>query len=89
MNEAAKDKGGNQPVCIQSGDIAALAREGIERALASRRAAVELTAEQVDGVSGGLVAKPWIIAGGFPVDPFGSKGLGGVATLPAVQARLI
>lgn len=81
MKEIIKNAGREKPVCIQAGDIAALAQQGVDRALAARQAMTELSAQQAEEVGGGLYRPGPIIAGGFPVDPFASvrTGFGGVA----------
>jgi len=60
-----------KPICIQSEEIAAMAQQGVERALAAREHMVELSSKEVDDVSGGLGFYFPIIAGGFtPIDSF-------------------
>jgi hypothetical protein len=56
---------------VAPGAVAEMAREGLERAVAARRGAVELNAEQVDQVSGGVLSLKLIpiIAGGIMVRP--------------------
>ncbi len=55
-----------KPACIQSEAIAAVAQQGVERALAARKHMVELSSKQAADVGGGLYGlySP-IIAGGI------------------------
>lgn len=70
---------------ISAGGIGEIARQGVERALAARSGAVELSEEQAGQVGGGAALSPAlmipIIAGGRPIDIFGT-GLGGGVTAP-------
>jgi hypothetical protein len=61
MTPALKHK----PACITACDIEALARQGVERAVAARAAVTELTPEQAGEVGGGfsLLAGPIIYGG--------------------------
>jgi len=70
MDTASKRKA----ACVCAGDIEALARQGVERAVAAREAFVELTAEQAGAVGGGALLSYWI-AGGRPYDLYGFGGL--------------
>lgn len=56
----------HQAATIKAADIAALAGESRARALAAREAATELTAEQVDAVSGGAAGIETIYDRPFP-----------------------
>jgi hypothetical protein len=56
---------------IGAGGVAEFAKQGLERALAARSSAMELTQEQAEQVDGGALSLPTlaaIIAGGRPVD---------------------
>lgn len=74
MEQASKRKA----ACICTDDLEAVAREGVERAIAARETCVELTAEEAGAVGGAaystLISK-WIIAGGRPYDIYGIGGL--------------
>jgi hypothetical protein len=62
-----------KPACIQSEEIAAVAQQGVKRALAARKHMVELSSEQAADVGGGLYELYFpIIAGGIwgPIDIF-------------------
>lgn len=85
MKEIIKNVARQKAVCIQAGDIVALAQQGLDRALAARQAMTELSADQAKEVGGGLVVPRAIIAGGYPVFPLASAkaGIGGVVTSPA------
>ncbi|MBL8447694.1 MAG: hypothetical protein JNJ44_09825 [Zoogloeaceae bacterium] len=57
-----------KPVHISGADVEAVARQGVARALAARRAMTEMTPEQAAAVGGGLtftLAKPIIYGGLF------------------------
>ena len=77
-----------KPVSIQADDIAALAQQGLERALAARQTMNELSEEQAKDVGGGaFVLSKAIIAGG-PWGPYpGYLGGLGSLTLPGQQAQ--
>ncbi len=49
-----------KPACIQSEAIAAVAQQGVERALAARKHMVELSSKEVGDVSGGFYFSPII-----------------------------
>ena len=73
MDTASKRKA----ACVCAGDIEALARQGVERAVAARAAFVELTPEQAGAVGGGAYSSllAYWIAGGRPYDLYGFGGL--------------
>jgi|GEM_PF-5512643 len=49
-----------KPTCIQNEAIAAVAQQGVERALAARKHMVELSSKEVGDVSGGFYFSPII-----------------------------
>lgn len=64
-----------KPTCIQSEEIAAMAQQGVERALAARKHMVELSSKEVGDVSGGLgfyspsIAGMWTPMNSFSFTP--------------------
>ena len=70
----------NKAVRITSADIESVAKAGVQRALAARASATELSAEEIEAVSGGLsiaaialpkttvVIRPGTLAGPMPID---------------------
>jgi hypothetical protein len=64
MKNASRSKA---PLCILEKDIQNFASEGIERALAARQKALELTPEELDSVGGGLAISRPIVAGRIPI----------------------
>ena len=78
-----KNPDAQKPASIQAGDIAALARQGLERALAARESMTELSAEQAGDVGGGLYLSPSIYGG-----ILASRYLGGTYTVPSAQTTL-
>jgi hypothetical protein len=64
------ESGIKSPTCILGSDIQDFANQGIERALAARQKALELTPEELDSVGGGLAISRPIVAGGIiGIDP--------------------
>lgn len=49
-----KNRSTSKPACIASAEVEAIAREGVERGLAARRAMTELSQEIAGQVGGGL-----------------------------------
>ncbi len=70
---------------IKSCEVADLASEGVQRALAARKAALELTPAQTEEVSGGIgFVNPIIYGGPFftsAVNPASMPGLGAGKTV--------
>jgi hypothetical protein len=64
MKNASRSKA---PLCILEKDVQDFANEGIERALAARQKAMELTPEELDSVGGGLSIKIPILVGFAPL----------------------
>jgi hypothetical protein len=61
------ESGIKTPTCILGSDVQDFANEGIERALAARQKAMELTPEELDSVGGGLSIKIPILVGFAPL----------------------
>lgn len=78
-----------KPSAIQAEDIAAVAQRGVERALAARQQMMDLSAEQVEDVSGGILAitinRIPIINGGL-FSPLLTNQLGNL-TLPGANVK--
>lgn len=70
-----------KPARITCEDLEAIARQGVERALAARQGVVELTPEQAQEVGGAIFLKPPIINGGFPAALNSALLTGGLATM--------
>ena len=84
MNNKEPDNSIRKAVSIDCDGLAAMAAQGVERALAARQSLVELNTEELEAVNGGIAVAtmnfrfdiqklryPPIVAGGIfgPVDP--------------------